>query len=302
MRRIHGIDLGSSDGRERGSMLHTAAAHYYARAGAAQPRGVIVNGAVYTDPSAFYSPGDAIEMWAEKHGARRENLIRVQDVWTAYELHAASRPTQVFAVETEISGILVGDPSRPELLLCGTEHTDKGITAVIPSNYPSPIVPEGGEPVLISRRIDLVRGSERGTTVVDHKFHARANVKGMQIEYRMVGGFMAMRILAEQALPRYTGRVVLNAVGTLPPYSIRDVPLKNTPSADLNFPLSLLEAARLRARFIGTPVDDWPSALNSSACGGRYGGCSYADICAYGMSEEELQTRLEQGRVEVRRI
>lgn len=285
-----GVQLGSSDGRTRGSMIHTGLAHLFARWGAVQKGGVLVGTAEgvlrATKPDCLLPAEGAIERWIVEHGTGEQWRDVAITVVRKYAARTAP-PAHIVGVELEMHGVLGWRRGRWGLHISNglVGALDADVGDVEPTPLDRPGAPDHGQPITITRRADLIRaGSDGQIEVVDHKAHAHVSAARARDEYMMEGGWAPFRIMARQLWgARYSGRIMLNLLQTTKPWTLKEEPLPPTPYADAAFAEDLLRAAHLKAEY-EAELDSWKWPMRRTACMGVYGLCDAAQLCAYGPS------------------
>ena len=237
-----------SEATARGTLLHVALAHHYARIQAVQED---------RDPDTFYTPEIAVALMPQvetnPHDARMmTNVIApVIEAYKGYVAHYAMETFKVLAVETvvEIDIPGMGGP---------------------------------GQPPRKTARVDLIYVNRAGKIVfVDHKSAGRIT-KEHRWQYARSGQFLMMRWLGA-GLGEKFGGVMLNLVQVGNAGTRYERPsLDPVPGFLTSLPLSLGYWERQRVAFeeSGLPPELWPTVPSEHSCRGRYASrCPHADKC-----------------------
>lgn len=255
--------IGSRDALVAGSMVHLGVAHHYARRGATQPQGVVANGELYYDPSVFYDPHDALDLYAAKPGPNAEvaakHLGMVHDIIREYRKQRAGETLKVVAVETVAWGRFASpqDPSAIGVPL-GEHRYDQ------------------------SGRFDLVFEDSKGTVFIcDTKTASR--ISDQADVYSRDGQFLLYSHMGQQLWGARFGGIILNLIQKAPYRNTRPT-LLPVPGRLANFPRDVRYAedqlARLEAQ--GLPAWEWPAVPAEFTCHHRYGACDVAELCDWG--------------------
>lgn len=293
--QVAGIQLIPGDGLTRGSMGHTAAAHWFARWGCRQG-GVVVDDTVFgrDDADRFYSPEDAVEVWVERNGRGQEFLGRVIDSFRAYTAKHPEPPGRILAVECPLVGVVGWRDGVWGYWL--TDAPDSLIPDGLPEVEPTLLDCEGhkdhNKPIVLTRRIDLIWQSYSGAVYGwDHKFMSSVSPASAQQEYRNDGGFRAQAMLCAHTFPREGGRTALagshtgfryiaaNLIGTRSPYPSQPVEIRRSAWRENRFGSNLYDREQHRAQLEletlrgDRALDEWPAAEHSGVCNDRWYGC-----------------------------
>lgn len=292
---VAGYSLIPADALTAGSMGHTAAAHYFARVGCEQG-GVIVDKTFFGphDHDRLLEPEAAIEAWVEKEKRGADLVAMVVEAWRRYRAKNPEPPGRILAVETQVEATLGTAATKrgPEwgLWLTGAapellgDRTLPSLVEITPLDCPNH--PRHGQPIRLTRRLDLVFRSDWGDVFVyDHKFVSTVNPDSAKHSYGMDGGFRSQAILASQAWPDFAG-VFANLIGKRSPWRSEPVPIPRSLYREARFARNLFdvehEIARLEVEtWAGErDVSEWPAADEETTCTGRYaGGCQAYHLC-----------------------
>lgn len=285
--RIENANVGPSiDALAKGSIGHTLQAHLHAIWGAGQPQGVVVDEALYTDPSVFMEPEDAARAWCAKYG-NHELLPQMLKVFHAYLAKFPECPGDVIAVEAQVTAVL--GTLRGEWGLWVAEERggewrslDGACIEVTPLHMPDHR--EHGRPITLTRRIDLVTRDKSGRYYIwDHKHQASVNGKSSAEAYAIDGGFAAFRIMGKQLYGAAFGGLTLNLISSTQPGKVVREQVPSTPHRDAGFAKWLWWAEHQIAQLdLTTDPWQWPKAQNELSCYGRYGPCAGLNLCALG--------------------
>lgn len=270
----------------KGSIGHTLQAHLHAIWGAAQPQGVVVDEALYTDPSVFLEPEDAAAAWCDKYGSS-ELLPQMLKVFHAYLAKFPEPPGRVVAVEAPVTAVL--GKLRDQFGLWVAEEVggewrslDGACIEVTPLCMPDHA--EHGRPITLTRRIDLVTQDKSGRYYIwDHKHQASVNAKSSASAYAIDGGFAAFRIMGRQLYGEAFGGLTLNLISSTQPGVVAREQVPSTPHRDAHFAQWLWWAEHQIAH-LDLTMDpwEWPKAQNELSCYGRYGACAGLNLCSLG--------------------
>jgi hypothetical protein len=220
----------------RGTLGHVMLAHYYAQ------RACIERG---EDPAQFYSPLEASQIVAERHGTLGDEGRRA--ALTGFE-----RYRKVYAAESfEVIGI--------EKLL--STHF---------------------EGFLYTARADLIwRASTGKIWICDHKFVGRIEDKTFA-RYQLSGQFFGLHHLGLATYGRDFGGVLINVVGCNDGKCERSAP-RPSPWALGRFPKNVANAERrIRDLEAAGDVSLWPMATSEYTCMTPYGPCDFVEKCRWG--------------------
>ena len=237
--------LCNRDALVRGSIGHVGLAHLYARVKALQDG---------TDPEAFYTPDEAMQLVAPKWG---EVGMRYLDLCRE-GVEAYSR-------------FYAGDAAS--LRVVGVEHL---VETTVPTRY---------GPRRFTARIDLSVSDQTGRVrVVDHKWVSDSSESKMQWRYKLSGQFLGLNCFGRMLYGDRFAGVWVNVVGVSGEFSFKRVPIDPAWNAIRRFPRILADAferiEELRAS--GRDPWDWPKAVSERTCITPYGRCEGYDLCANG--------------------
>lgn len=243
-----------------GSMCHIGIAHHYAIKGAQQRGGVIVGGQLITDPSALYSPEEALEIVAgTKRGLWLEALDKAQTTIRAYREHYANEQSKVLMVETVLWYRCGVDPDRPDAPLGEGKYDQSG-------------------------RVDLASMFASGSIhIIDHKTTSRPSNQADY--YGRSGQFMLYGHMGHSIFGDAFKGVLLNMIdlGTVSPRFTRPQ-LPPVPGKYRRFRSDVVYAedaiAALERR--GLKPADWPAHPSEHTCQTRYSACPVAMQCDWG--------------------
>jgi hypothetical protein len=274
--QIIGLDLIPASALTRGSMGHILQAHLHAIWGA-QQGGVWVDDKFVTDPDIIMEPIEAVHAWCDENGGH-EYIDRMVDTYQHYLETHPEPPGKIVAVEFPISGVI------------GTVNGKWGLWAeqdgveIEPSPLNCPGNPRHGQPIRLTRRLDMVVQDRMGRVFIwDHKHQARVSPGRSVDAYAIDGGFAAFRILGRQIYPTFCG-LTLNLIQTQAPWKVARPTVPPTPHRDNHFAELLWHAEHHLASLEISQPDPWrwPKAQHETACYGRYGPCSGLKCCQYG--------------------
>lgn len=305
---------GSTDAQTRGSMVHVGLAHLHARWGARQPGGVLVgtaDGPIRVEsPDELYEPEEAVATWVSKYGAGEDEMPRTIEALRRYAARNPEPPRGlIFAIEYPMRGVLgmkagrfglwavseVDIPTKdPNVVICLGIRDGARVTPCIPPGWPK-------QTVEITRRADLIMVDSSGEVdVVDHKSAARAMKARAIDEYGMEGGWAAMRILTRQTFDgvryeasgggarlgltmTYRGKLTLNMIETLEPWSLVKAPLPGCPWADGQFADDLWRTAARLGQHLAEKLDPWryPKVRSHTVCFAHYDRGDGRRVCPY---------------------
>tara|TARA_R110002020_G_scaffold225717_8_gene435852 strand:+ start:5746 stop:6603 length:858 start_codon:yes stop_codon:yes gene_type:complete len=285
-------------------MGHVMQAHLHAIWGA-QQGGCWAGDEWIDDPDSLLSPEDAVVAWCDLYGGH-EYLDRLLETYRRYVAKHPEPPGRILGVEFEIFGVLgwrikgdekswglwALDPQSkvPDLHKPHDELVGAHGTTVVPTPLDCPGHKDHGNPVYISRRIDLAIHSRGQSWIWDHKHQARVQ-PGRSIDaYAIDGGFSAFRILGKQLYPDFGG-LILNLIQTQDPWKVARPSVPPTPHRDNHMGALLWRAEHDLARLDQEKLNhwEWPKSMNEVSCYGRYGPCGGLDLCAFGPGAEKLR-------------
>jgi len=133
-----------------------------------------------------------------------------------------------------------------------------------------------------TQRVDLVAELGGRIVFVDHKTSARVSTSASQWETsgQFAGYSLIAKHLVESIYKRPFGGVIVNLVATQAPYKFKRLPVL--------MPTSFVDAmtiglARTYANMnADAERDPWQYTRHMDACWGRYGQCSYLELCKRG--------------------
>lgn len=225
----------------RGTLVHVALSHHYARIGASQG-GVIVDGVLYQDPEVFYTAQEALDLYAAGSGDEGKMLAEARAAFARYLAFAVPRDhgLRFIGVETVAKLPLPG----------GFEH---------------------------SARLDVVVETQiKRVQIWDHKALSRPEEPGADFRFalQMLGQKAVGRYLYGQ---RFDG-VIINAVSTNAEKSCERELVPPAPGLERNTSAILHRVhAEVKAR-AALPPSSWPqnpgshcrqcAAMNACVWGG----------------------------------
>jgi hypothetical protein len=288
------MSLIPADALTRGSMGHVIQAHQHAIWGAATGNGVWVDETRYENPSVFFEPEEAIQVWCDTNGGH-EHLDRMIETFHRYMDQFPECPGDVISVEYPMTAVLGHKNNEWGLWVVHQEDQDFNRRAcsvkawdgskIIPTVLNCPGHPNSGEAVVLTRRLDMVIRDRSGKVFIwDHKHQARVGASKSVDGYAIDGGFSAFRIMGKQVYGSDFGGVALNLIQTQAPWKIARPMVPATPHRDNHFADMLWRAEHSLARLdLELPAFwDWPKAQHETVCVGRYGACPAMKMCFYG--------------------
>lgn len=271
------LQLIPADALTRGSMGHVMQAHLHARWGAEQG-GVWVDETHHTDPDYFMSPEDAVIEYCERYGGH-EHLDRMMETFKQYCRKHPEPPGRVIAVEQPMTATLGYVKGQWGL------HVEREGVTIEPTPLEMPGHPEHGQPIQMTRRIDMTVVDRMGRTFIwDHKCQAHVSPSKSVEAYAIDGGFAAFRIMGAQLYGKSFSGLMLNLIQTTSPWKVARPTVPPTPHRDRHFAKMLWRAEHDLARLDLEEPDywEWPKAQHETTCFGRYGKCAAARACFFG--------------------
>jgi hypothetical protein len=236
----------------RGSLGHVGLAHYYAR------RKAIEDG---TDPDQFYTPEEAMNVWADKN-----------------TVHPELRAILPMVVDKYRRWCDVGGGDSIMAKLTGVEQ-----------RFSATLTDYKGRKWVRTQRFDLIFEDHAGMIWVnDHKF-VYAPTKQTYDRYNMSGQFMLARLFGQQLFGDRFGGVLINLVGVDPDtLKVFRKPIEPAPAALRTFvdttgnTLARIEDLRAQNDFLA-----WRPAYHEQICTTTYKSngsfrCPFWDRCAWG--------------------
>lgn len=231
-----------------GTLVHAGLAQHYARIGAAQPGGIVIEGRLFTDPADLVTGRDAIEQ--SSAGVPEADVRRALDALDGYVAHYAGRDRfRVLHVEAVFSAE-IHDQERS-------------------LSYP------------FTARVDLVtEGPDGKVSLWDHKTTVRIETKHA-VAYSMSGQIIGHRWLAGMVYGDRFGGYTLNMIQTTTARFERPA-LLPAPALVRDFPATVIERERRIADLAALAPDSYPLAVSELICVHRYGTCEAAERCRWG--------------------
>jgi hypothetical protein len=284
----------TSDPLVRGTLLHVGLAHQHVHWQCTQER---------RDPEAYYRPEAAMEEWCRRHPEGARHLAQIIDVLRRYLAKYPEAPGRILGVEMLVRGVLgtrggawglwtlaegqewFGQPWRagqplPKAYLGGD---------ITPSVIAVPGAAADGQPIMLTRRVDLVlEDRARVVRVWDWKGTSGDVSRSRARKYAMSGEFPATRTLCSQLYDGRFGGISLGLIQNVPPFSVGRHPVPATPWRDARFAGMIHRLAHTITqlkRDCPTPFD-YPMAQHELVCTARYGvdggECWFMDACMLG--------------------
>ena len=246
----------------KGSLVHVALAHYYARLQAVQQS---------WDPDAYYTPLQAVALVAEKNGpAWEEHVGLAQKAANDYERRMAAYPEYVIAVEQLV------EFEFPRTF--GFDMVEGGLASAIAAELP--------ETLTHRMRVDLiVQAPDSRFVVRDHK--TTSNYKRpTSTPFDLSGQIVGLQWWAQREYREKYGGVEIGSVG-LTNEKIEFLRPKLAPNAVAEWPKmrTYIEVLKRVNRALYGDSLDWPMAMSDQGpCLDRYGPCGFRDPCRMGLA------------------
>ena len=285
-----GMFRGGSAAQAGGSLIHAGLAQHYARVGAAQKGGIVVAGEHVIDPERLGSVAEAIAREAAARGVEPDADV-VVDSRECVEQYVATyryddKAFSILHVEEVFSATFLC-PEHTVTVLAEQAHTlnPAGVVIAREGEGPEATVTLKFDRYLWTTRIDLAFSAAGKTIICDHKTTARLEVKHPRI-YALTSQMAGLRWLGNHVYGARFGGVLLNMIQREPPRKFARPNMDAAPALVRDFPQNVLDTeARIEANAARrVPFLRWPTASNELACYHRYGRCSGADACLWGVT------------------
>lgn len=236
----------------RGTMVHLALAHHYAR------KKNIDEG---RDPDEFIPPQHALALKAYRESEYKDVFSQVLDVINAYIPYheEMDKKWNVFATE-KLMDVQIPDPDR------NTSYRYTG-------------------------RCDLMIEDPKdgGIYIVDYKTTARLTHNHKKW-YAMSGQMIGYEYMGQLQYGDRIKGVMVWLIQVTPPFKFERYLMPPRPKLAESFPRTVIEAERRIAYLESLDMDplDWPKAMTELTCFSRYGACGFIDNCKYGLVNTDL--------------
>lgn len=276
-RLARGKDLPERDPLVRGSLLHLALAHHYARIGAAQPGGVIADGKQVNDPEQFWEPEEALGIAARQGPLWEKWAPKVADIYRAYAKFYGRENMRILAIETVVWHRFA-PPPREEWIDGKPPELGQNIGTKEEPRYPR---------YDRSGRWDAVWERGNRVFIVDHKSTSRME-KAQPIYYARGGQFNLYAWMGKAVFGKRFDGMVLNRVRCSDNPKFDRPALSPSPRRFLRFPRDLIyaidrmEELKSKEERGEITADQWPAQPSELICQHRYGACDVADQCDWG--------------------
>lgn len=285
-----------SDALIRGTLGHVGLGHLHIRWMLQQRR---------QDPNAYYPPLEAMEAWTQQHPQGRPFLAQMQEVVRRYMIRFDTPPGRaIIGVEMGFTGVVGTVDGKFDLyLLHPNQPFDASWRATQPLPYtwggrqvePATLTTPGtrfGEPIYITRKLDLVYEEGRGLACVRDFKCTQGDTSGARaLTYAMDGQFAVTRLFGWQAWGERFGANTIQLVGVDSPWPVKSHPLPATPWRDVLFARFLYQKAHeIAYHEIHTPLHEWPMAQHEQVCRPRYEkeGCPAMGFCMHGPHHRQM--------------
>lgn len=276
----------------KGTMGHITQAHLHVRWQCEQTG---------QNPDAYYTPEDALWEWVGAHPEGKPFHALMIEVFRRYVARYPQPPGKIIGVEHMLRGVIGYCNGVWGLwtLADGQDWFDlpwrtggalprhvSGVE-IQPTCINMPGSPIDGEPVLVTKRIDLIVEDKAGYVHVwDHK-NTVSDVSPKRAEkYAMDAQFAITRVLSSQRYGKRFGQSLLNLIELKDPWRVARPTLPPTPYRDT----LLANNTYFRAQGIAQLMRDfpnphhWPMTEHELACSHRYGDCAFLTnkVCSHG--------------------